>query len=515
MLGVGAVKPEGLVLRDGPLGDHRVAVLAETHHVVPGLEHVAAHGPVGVLARVAVGGHVLAVEGELEGLRLPGGEKIGLCEVHQLARGLLDALCLVHLGVGRGRVELDDVLAADVARVRHRDTRSHVHPVIHDGVERLREARVREAKAKREHHRVVVREGRVDQRRRLVVAVPHVHAFLVLVEGAHEFPAIGQTPGRDGEVVVGVQPHAHVGGVRREVARPGVDGAAAGVDVAVEQRGELREAALAGVAVVDYCINLEASGRQVANLHGGGANDHRHDCAADALGRRDGTPLALGERKVVGRAVGVGIHLLVLPLLSGARDKDDARCLGALGDAVVDGGVVLVDAAVAAKHGTGLACGGGALRLLESLGVACRTHGVDGGSVDREGRKALLGRHRVNRPLCRAARGELPVDGVEVCAAKRHDHRTLDEREHTGVLEEHRALVLDPGRDLIGSLLGLIGVGDLRGGSRHFHSRTGAAAQGSCSHGPSGNRASRAKELAPGHSCLSHGYSSPCVTCTS
>ena len=328
-------------------------------------------------------------------------------------------------------------------------------------------------------------------------------------------PAVGQAPGRDGKVVIGVQPHAYEGGIRREVARPGVHGATAGVDVAVEQRGELREAALAGVAVVDDGVDLEVAGHEVADLHGGGANDHHHDGAADAPGGGDGAPLALREREVVGRAVGVGVHLLVLSLLAGARDEDDARSLGVLGYAVVDGGVVLVDAAVAAQDGPGLPGSRGALGLLERLGVACRAHGVRGGAVDREVREAPLRRHRVDRPLGRAARGELPVDGVEVGAPERHDHGALRQRQDARVLEEHRALVLHAGRNLVGGLLGLIGIRDLRGCPCHAGARRRAAAQRRCGNRPSRNASGGAKELAPGHGGLTHGYSSPWATCTS
>lgn len=318
----------------------------------------------------------------------------------------------------------------------------------------------------------------------------------------------------DRQVVVGVQAHARKRGVRREVPRPGVDGASAWVGVAVEQRGELREAALAGVAVVDDRVRLEVARHKVADLHGCGADDDHDDGAADALRRLDGAPLVPREREVVRRSVGVGVHLLVLPLLAGTGHEHDARGLGPLGDAVVDGGGVLVDAAVAAQHGARLARGGGALRLLEGLGVAGGAHGVRRRVVDQELREALLGGHGVDRPLGRAARGELPVDRAEVGAPKWHDRRALRQRQDAGVLEEHRALVLDLGRHLVGGLLCLCGVRSLRGGSRHIGGCARAAAKGRGGHGTGGNSTGGTKKLPPGDRCLSHGYSSPSVTCT-
>ena len=86
--------------------------------------------------------------------------------------------------------------------------------------------------------------------------------------------------------------------------------------------------------------------------------------------------------------------------MTGTADEDDARGVGQVSEPVVDGRVVLVDEAVAAEHAAGLACFGRTRCLLERLGVASRSHGVNGRGVHGIClAEAVLGIDRVDRPF--------------------------------------------------------------------------------------------------------------------
>ena len=155
--------------------------------------------------------------------------------------------------------------------------------------------------------------------------------------------------------------------------------------------------------------------------------------------------------------VRIGVELLVLPLLAGARDEDHARTAGI--DAVVDGRIVLEDEAIPAKQACRITRGRRALGLGKHLGVACRLHGFERRAVDLvDRRKPFLGRDRVVVPLGRAALGHLPVDGMQGAVAVRRHFGPLGKRQRTVVLEQDGALLQDAGCRLVSSLLGLLGA---------------------------------------------------------
>ena len=153
--------------------------------------------------------------------------------------------------------------------------------------------------------------------------------------------------------------------------------------------------------------------------------------------------------------------LLVLALLAGARDEDDARGAGGGSlEAVVDGGVVLVELAVSAEHGARLAGRLGSCRLDGCDHFGC-LHALDGRGIDGKRRKALLGRHGIDCHLGRAARGELAVDGVLVRIAERADGGACGQWQYTVVLKQDGAFLLHLKGDGVGALLGLLGAGVL------------------------------------------------------
>ena len=246
--------------------------------------------------------------------------------------------------------------------------------------------------------------------------------------------------------------------VLREVGRPRIDRATRGIHIAVEDIGELREAALAGVSIPDEAIHREVAGHEVADLKRRRAHEHDHDVSALGLRCGNRATLVLGERQIVRRAIRVGIVLLVLALLAGAGDEDDTRGILVLFYPVIDRRIVLIDAAVAAESRPRLAGSQRPWRLFERFGLSCRLHCIDSRIVDREGRKALFRRHRILHPLGRAARCILSIDRIQVRIAERHDDRALCKRKRSVVLQEDRSFILHLRCYLVGIFLGLICV---------------------------------------------------------
>ena len=173
-----------------------VRAVAEREVVGARVDDVGALGAVLVLVGAVPARDVLEVDLHGDLLGGAGLELVGLLEGNEVARGLLDAQLGVELRIRCREVQLRHVLAGHRSRVGHRDARHELVVLLagRNGVKRLREGRVAEAVPEREDHRVLVGEARVHKSRRLVVAVAHVDALLVLVEGAQDVAAVGEAP---------------------------------------------------------------------------------------------------------------------------------------------------------------------------------------------------------------------------------------------------------------------------------------------------------------------------------
>ena len=234
--------------------DHIVAVGAQGHLVVARLEQVAARRPVAVVVGIVIGGHVLLVEGQGHGLRLARFEQTRLGEVREDADGLLDLVVAIVVRVGALVVDLHNVLAGDVASVGYRHVHRDSFARIIVRASLLREGCVGQAVAKGVGHctslsdtalavKRAISEGVVLDIGRLVIAVAHIDALLVLQVGTGDraLHAAHEAGHREVGVVVAEVADVDIAGVGREVGRPDVHGTAGGVDLAVHDMSQLGE----------------------------------------------------------------------------------------------------------------------------------------------------------------------------------------------------------------------------------------------------------------------------------
>ena len=376
----------------------------------------------------------------------------------------------VVVRVGALVVDLHNVLAGDVARVGYRHVHRDSFARIIVRADLLRERGVGQAVAKGVGHRTslggtalavkrAISEGVVLDIGRLVIAVAHIDTLLVLQVGTGDraLHAAHEAGHREVGVVVAEVADVGIAGVGCEIGRPDVHGTAGGVDLAVHDMSQLGEAQLSRIAHPHDGIGLVLAVHQRGDLHGLGSDQDHDYLVALLLGRLDGLLLVFGERQIVRGAVGISVVLLVLALLAGACDEDHARTTGI--DAVVNGGVVLENEAVAAKEARRVSRRRRALSLGEHLGISCRLHRLECGTIDVvDRRESLLGRNRVVVPLGRTALRHLPIDGVQGAVAVRRHLGSLRKRQHAIVLEQDGAFLQDTGCRLVGSLLGLFGT---------------------------------------------------------
>ena len=144
-----------------------MGIVVGADDIVASFQHIAAVG------LVIIGSMILHRDGELHGLRLAGSQLIGLGEVQQVCRGLLDAAAI---GVRRIAVDLHNILTGSRTGVGNGDGEVQVGAVGGDAAHFLGEGSVAQAIAEGEDDFIVV----VDQalvRSSLIELVADVDAF--------------------------------------------------------------------------------------------------------------------------------------------------------------------------------------------------------------------------------------------------------------------------------------------------------------------------------------------------
>ena len=205
---------------------------------VAGLDHV------GLRIHRVVGGERVTVPGDGDRLGFSRLQELRLVVGQQVRRGLFDAA----IRVGRVVVDLDDVLAGDLAGVRDRHVRSHrARGLVHRNIaHRLGECRVGPAEAEGVDDLVAVVDDALSDGR-LVPAVADVDRVVVVDEGRLRLSALVEG------VVLSELRHVRVlevaevvgCGARLDVTRERVGGLRLGVDLAIQDAAQRVESNLA------------------------------------------------------------------------------------------------------------------------------------------------------------------------------------------------------------------------------------------------------------------------------
>ena len=421
----------------GALVDDVVSIAHELDRVVARVEHVAA------LARVVVGGHVghgKAHGHVLLGTRL---EHLRLAKPGENHVALLDA----PLGVGCGVVDLDDVLAGNVAGVLDGDRHGDGLVIGLEVLDALLKGGVGEAVAKRVLDHLVV--GRLVD---LAGGVVHPAGLVEAIADVDALPVLNIVV----VVHVGVREVARVpvGRGRAVVVGVGVRKAAGGVDLAAEGIAHGREARGAGAA--DPHDGVDAAVLDKAELHGvGGVDEKNHALKARILDEGKEVLLVLGELEVAARVIAKASSLHVLRQVATLAADAGEHDHGHVGE-VARGAHELV-----------AVLGGGNLggRKVSALKAALVTTAHAGVVVEvnellvdlKAGIGEALDQVNVVGGVARAGAGAA-VDGRDRGVAKEVDLGPLLKGQHIIlVLEKHQALGLELTRDLTARLGGLLG----------------------------------------------------------
>ena len=279
----------GLRHRERLLGQDLMGVRADRDPVVARLEDVG----LGVLG--VVGGQGVPRPRHRHGLRLAGLEQLRLLVGDQVRRRLLNAA----VGVGRVRVDLDDVLARDLAGVRHRHLRAQ-HPVgaLPQFRHLLGETRVGQAVAEGVDDFARVLDDALSGGG-LVPAVAHVDGVRVVDERR-----LGERALVEG-VLLGELSHVRVlevaevvgGGARLDDPGEGVGGLGRRVDLAVQDAAQGVEAHLPARDRPDDRVDVRVV-LQLAELEDVRGVDDDDRLLRVLLGQRDHVPLGAGELQV-------------------------------------------------------------------------------------------------------------------------------------------------------------------------------------------------------------------------
>ena len=235
----------------GQIGDlafcEIVGIVVGADDIVASFQHIAAVG------LVIIGSQILHRDGELHGLRLAGSQLIGLGEVQQICRGLLDAA----IGVRRIAVDLHNILTGSRTGVGNGDGEVQVGAVGGDAAHFLGEGSVAQAIAEGEHDFIVV----VDQafvRSSLIELVADVDAFHVVDEGRSGAFRVKEACIRVQILGVGVLEVAKVVPPRSsgQIRNIGICGTARGVDLAGNNLAEALKAGLTGAGAEQNALDL-------------------------------------------------------------------------------------------------------------------------------------------------------------------------------------------------------------------------------------------------------------------
>ena len=287
-----------------PAVDDLMRVFHQLDRVVAGLEHIAAR------AEGVEGSHILGCEGHRHGLGLARGEELRLGEAREHDLSLLHAA----LGIGRGVVDLHDVLTRDRAGVCDLDLHGDDAVAVGIALDALLKVRIAQTVAKGVLHGAVIVDKAVG-RGGLIVAVADIDALGVLDIVAGLEVAVSKVPG------------VPEGGGGGEVIGVGIDQAAGGIDRAGQRLTNRVEADRAGAADPERGVHAVL---EEAELHRvGGVDEHDGLREALRLHEREQVFLVLRQLEivpsVVGLAVACGEHILrqVAALAADAGEHDD------------------------------------------------------------------------------------------------------------------------------------------------------------------------------------------------
>ena len=347
----------GFVVDDGAVQDHLQAVgspVAPLMGVLLDVEAVfAVFQRITALAEVVKGSQIIGSKGDSHFLGSAGLKDAGLgvADQHHLGFFQTAALDAEVFGVsskGSVHVQLHHVLARHVASVGD----FHGDAVLAMGCQRhvrggdfFREGGIGQAEAEGElHHLIIARGGAILEGQRLefigievangigsfVVAIAHIDAFLVLIEGL----AVG--------IHITVVICVVVGGIGGHVIGEGVHQAAGGIITAGQQGGNARDACFAGMADPEASIHIVVFAVDEAQLHGSRAVDEDNGVGKVFFSKGQQVLFVLIQFQVGGAGQGAAVAVIV----HGGRSA--FRAGTGEGDDGVIGVAVLQNAALAA-----------------------------------------------------------------------------------------------------------------------------------------------------------------------